>query len=222
MTPERFLIWSSVVSVLTTALSVAGYKIGWLKVYVPVREFFRTMKTEQKRQGDELNDQSAILQNLQKEVTFNGGESMKDEVRQNARDVRVLKHFMWMADPRARAEWRFKMAFNSVGAKEIRWYCNRVTERFSDLTGLTAEACNNDGWLDAVSDAHRDEVMRQVERCQKSNAIFSCTYPLRYSGVMVYHRAEPIFDRDGSVFSWVVEITEVVPEERRIAGVVAA
>ena len=91
-------------------------------------------------------------------------------------------------------------------------YCTYVNERWSQITGLTLEEAQDDGWLKVIHPQDRERFRQEWDHAAQQNIIFQSEYRFCNSwGEVnwVFGQAVAEYDADGNLVGYVGSITDI-------------
>lgn len=137
----------SVVAIIAIGSFLWG---GWKMLIQPIKKIIKTQETLEKTINETV---LPLINSLDKELSKNGGKSIKDQINR-------------IDDAVSLAELRSKMIASNLittGAYECDadGRCTWVNKAYAEMFGLTSEEAYGNGWLSSVDEAERIEVWKK-------------------------------------------------------------
>jgi len=123
---------------------------GWKMLIQPIKKLIKTQENFEKTLNETV---LPLIKSLDKELSKNGGKSIKDQINR-------------IDDAVALAELRSKMIASNLittGAYECdaEGRCTWVNKAYCEMFGLTFEEAKGNGWLTSVDELERIEVWKK-------------------------------------------------------------
>jgi len=152
---ENFTV---VLTMLTTLLGFLG--AVWLKVLRPAMKFI-----------DKHDDVVKSIENIEKEITCNGGSSLKDTVIKLNTTCGRIENRQKIIEQRSKASLHYSNTalFETDRKGRLVW----TNEPFYQLTGQTLTDIKGYDWITYVHEDEREEFLQEFESCLKMNRKFS-------------------------------------------------
>ena len=150
------------VVITTTLLSFAGGFLSWIffKVVKPTLKFI-----------DKHEDLSESIDTIKKEITTNGGGSLKDVVCKLGDTCGRIEESQQIIEQRSKAALHYNSTalFETDNAGRLVW----TNESFNELTGQSTNNLEGRDWITYVHEDEREEFLQEFESCLKMNRKFS-------------------------------------------------
>ena len=144
-------IIQSILESLVALGAIGGFLWGgWKMLIQPIKKIIKTQETLEKTINEKI---LPSIVSLEKELSKNGGKSIKDQINR-------------IDDAVALAELRSKMIASNLittGAYECdaEGRCTWVNKAYCEMFGLTNEEAKGNGWLASVDELERIEVWKK-------------------------------------------------------------
>lgn len=140
------------------------------------------------------------LAGVQKEVTANGGASLKDVVTSMRDEIIVERTARRVLSTHANYELTIHP---TTGVIQVQY----VSPEFVVLTGLSRDECDRDGWARYVISEDRERVQRLAFDAQKNGHVFSIDYTGENvqtgKRILINQVGTPIISPTGAVIGWI-------------------
>lgn len=145
------------------------------------------------------------IEKIEKEVTYNGGGSIKDSVNRIETRLFVQDYKIGIM-----FDNQDNLAVAELGIDhKVVW----VNETYVDWMGLTSDEASDFGFLDAIDQSDRDMVrgrcIEAVDRGVKMNIRFGITNVTTGKRRIVTSETRPLHMRDGQIVKWITAMREV-------------
>ena len=164
----------------------------------------------------EVRGLATDVREIKKEYTSNDGSTQRDRIEKVALDVALTMAIGRTNTTLARIIWR-RDKHGVLRAED-------PTPQFLELTGLTADECNDGGWAQVIrDDTKRAEVQAEARKARDAGSRFvahyECTNAKTGKVTCVVHQGEPVKSPNGEIDVWLMTLRmEVEAHEHRRAG----
>lgn len=182
-----------VMQLVTLAAAVTAVATIWVKVIRPVVHGFR-----------EIMQIVPVITSIAKQFDNNGGNSLRDVIDKMSGKVALLESDLYIARQRERTI--FSMMPIGVSEADADGSFVYVSNAFCQASGLTAEKAVGNGWMTAVHEDDREEVIAEWEACVAKHREFDMEFRFRTPEgrvSYVHGRSTVIRDRQGRVAQFV-------------------
>ena len=134
----------------------------WMKVLRPAMKFI-----------DKHDEVVKSIETIEKEITCNGGGSLKDAVVRLSGTCENIERSQKVIEQRTKASLHYSNTalFETDEGGNLVW----TNEPFFDLTGLTLTEIEGFDWLVYIHEDERDEFLSEFQSCLKMNRRFTRT-----------------------------------------------
>ena len=150
-----------VILLLTMVGTLASFLAGvWMKVLRPAMKFI-----------DKHEDVVKSIDVIEKEITCNGGGSLKDAVMRLSSTCDNIEKSQKVIEQRTKASLHYSNTalFETDTEGNLVW----TNEPFYDLTGLTLTDIEGLDWLTYIHEDDREEFLHEFNSCLRMNRRFS-------------------------------------------------
>lgn len=146
------------VVITTTLLSFAGGLLSWIffKVVKPTLKFI-----------DKHEDLSESIDTIKKEITTNGGGSLKDVVCKLGDTCGRIEESQRIIEQRSKAALHYNSTalFETDNAGRLVW----TNESFNELTGKSTDSLEGRDWITYVHEDEREDFIHELNSCLSMN-----------------------------------------------------
>jgi len=133
------------------------------RVIKPIDETKEEVKKIDEKFTGEIRQIHTKITEITKEVTPNGGSSMKDVQKKIYESVRVLHD---------RDTFNFYLDLQPKFECDSNGFCIRVNDSFAEATGITENKALGNGWMMFISEAQQSEFINRWELAMEKNLPF--------------------------------------------------
>lgn len=152
------------ITLLVTMVGTLATFLGgvWMKVLRPAMKFI-----------DKHDEVVKSIETIEKEITCNGGGSLKDAVVRLSGTCENIERSQKVIEQRTKASLHYSNTalFETDEGGNLVW----TNEPFFDLTGLTLTEIEGFDWLVYIHEDERDEFLSEFQSCLKMNRRFART-----------------------------------------------
>lgn len=152
------------ITLLVTMVGTLATFLGgvWMKVLRPAMKFI-----------DKHDEVVKSIETIEKEITCNGGGSLKDAVVRLSGTCENIERSQKVIEQRTKASLHYSNTalFETDEGGNLVW----TNEPFFDLTGLTLTEIEGFDWLVYIHEDERDEFLSEFQSCLKMNRRFTRT-----------------------------------------------
>ena len=175
---QTFYYYSTVLELLQTII-IAGGGLAtailamwglWSKIIKPWFKESRDKREKLARAISHIEKMSEKLTHVSKELQPNGGGSIKDQIKQIANDVKII---------RIERDATFYLSKEPMFKTDDKGYYTSVNTSLCNLVGVNEQELLGLGWLNYVSLEDRDRVWEEWENIIESGKEFSTYYKVK-------------------------------------------
>ena len=148
----------------------------------------------------------ADVASVKREVTTNGGSSLKDAVTEIANGVAIDRAARHLAIDTA----TYELIWDGLAHRTV-----YVSSEWIRLTGLSPADTEHEGWALSVAPSDRARVMATAASAAETGSVFFARYHLEnvatHVQVHIDHIGTPVVTKTGAVIGWVGVLTRVPP-----------
>jgi len=214
-----FTIYSSLLTLLQTLVIGAGGLATailamwglWTKILKPWFKESRDKREKLEKAVTHIEKMAEKLSIVSKELQTNGGESIKDQIKQIANDVKII---------RIERDATFYLSKDPMFKTDDKGYYVAVNTSLCQLIGVTEGELLGLGWLNYISLEDRDRVWEEWENIIESGKEISTFFTIKNpeSMEMIPVKCRAVINRSGdSVISIIGSIEKTIKKSLKIA-----
>lgn len=151
----------------TAILAVWGL---WTKLLKPYLEQSKEHRDKLAKVINHIEDIAVELSNVSKELKPNGGGSIKDQIKQIANDVKII---------RIERDATFYLAKDPMFKTDGKGYYTSVNTSLCNLIGVNEQELLGLGWLNYISSEDKDRIIDEWENIIESGKELTTFYTLK-------------------------------------------
>lgn len=213
-----FTIYSSLLILLQTLVIGAGGLATailamwglWTKILKPWFKESRDKREKLEKAVTHIEKMAEKLSIVSKELQTNGGESIKDQIKQIANNVKII---------RIERDATFYLSKDPMFKTDDKGYYVAVNTSLCQLIGVTEGELLGLGWLNYISLEDRDRVWEEWENIIKSGKEISTFFTIKNpeSMEMIPVKCRAVINRSGdSVISIIGSIEKTIKKSLKI------
>jgi len=190
--------------IATAILAIWGL---WSKIIKPWFEESRKSREEMARIVSHIEDMSQKLEKVSKELQPNGGGSIKDQVKQIANDIKII---------RVEKDATFYLSKEPSFKSDGKGHYTSVNYSLAQLIGVSESELIGLGWLNYIALEDKDRIWREWENIIESGKEISLFYAIRNPTTMkvIPVKCRAVINRDKEKIISVIGTIE--PTEKNI------
>ena len=187
----------------TAILAIWG---SWTKVIKPWFEETRESREQITKMTSHIESISEKLEKVSKELRPNGGGSIKDQVKQIANDIKII---------RVERDATFYLSKDSSFKSDGKGYYTSVNYALSQLVGVPESELLGLGWLNYISLEDKDRIKEEWENIIESGKEISLFYGIKNPTTMevIPVKCRAVINRDNNKILSVIGTIE--PTEKK-------
>jgi len=198
------LIKTLIIGIGTIATTLLALHKIWTSIVEPYCKKKRDKKTNLDNAILHIETMSQKLDQVSKELQPNGGGSIKDQVKQIANDVKVM---------RVERDATFHLSKEPMFKTDAQGHCTSANYAACSIFGITQNEMMGLGWFNHVLESEKERVRDEWENIIKSGnelaTQFIIVNPVDYSHVPVKYKGVVNRDNDGHIISIIGSIEKV-------------
>lgn len=216
---QTFYYYSTVLEVLQTII-IAGGGIAtailaiwglWSKIIKPWFEEYRDKREKLEKAVNHIEKMAEKLSIVSKELQTNGGGSIKDQIKQIANDVKII---------RIERDATFYLSKDPMFKTDDKGYYIAVNTSLCQLIGVTEGELLGLGWLNYISLEDRDRVWEEWENIIESGKEISTYFTIKNPQTieMIPVKCRAVINRsEDSIISIIGSIEKTIKNNLKIA-----
>lgn len=216
---QTFYYYSTVLELLQTII-IAGGGLAtailamwglWSKIIKPWFKEYRDKREKLEKAVSHIEKMAEKLSIVFKELQTNGGGSIKDQIKQIANDVKII---------RIERDATFYLSKNPIFKTDDKGYFIAVNTSLCQLIGVTEGELLGLGWLNYISLEDRDRVWEEWENIIESGKEISTFFTIKNpeSMEMIPVKCRAVINRSGdSVISIIGSIEKTIKKSLKIS-----
>lgn len=216
---QTFYYYSTVLEVLQTII-IAGGGIAtailaiwglWSKIIKPWFEEYRDKREKLEKAVNHIEKMAEKLSIVSKELQTNGGGSIKDQIKQIANDVKII---------RIERDATFYLSKDPMFKTDDKGHYIAVNTSLCQLIGVTEGELLGLGWLNYISLEDRDRVWEEWENIIESGKEISTYFTIKNPQTieMIPVKCRAVINRsEDSIISIIGSIEKTIKNNLKIA-----
>lgn len=216
---QTFYYYSTVLEVLQTII-IAGGGIAtailaiwglWSKIIKPWFEEYRDKREKLEKAVNHIEKMAEKLSIVSKELQTNGGGSIKDQIKQIANDVKII---------RIERDATFYLSKEPMFKTDDKGHYIAVNTSLCQLIGVTEGELLGLGWLNYISLEDRDRVWEEWENIIESGKEISTYFTIKNPQTieMIPVKCRAVINRsEDSIISIIGSIEKTIKNNLKIA-----